>query len=151
MLPFIKNIRNAAIGFVRGMVERFFPPKEIAVTLDITGLAYPPQQVREDIATFIVQKVTVDEIRTLNKAYLIPEALHIQSPRDLTAKYMYDVQCLWEDVEGNIATTPWSVISDQRMTQDEIMEIATTFPPLYVPEGFEFHGEIDIIASWSKK
>lgn len=151
MFGIVKNIRGLAQSVVRGAVSIGMAIGETYETLKASGLGYLESQFTFDYEQYDIQADLTTQIADLDSGYIIPTGLHAETDRDLTCKFMYDLSCIWENEEGETEEQFWSVISEQRLSTDEILEDAEGFPAEYGPEAFPFHGPIKIIASWTRK
>lgn len=83
--------------------------------------------------------------------YMIPISLHLETDRLLPHAYVYEVSVTQYDAAGNIVEHPYYVGSDQRLSQDEILEIAdgeVENSPAEGAIGYEIGG---IVAAWVRQ
>lgn len=146
----IKGIRGLAQSFVRGAVAAGRKAAETFTTLVETGIGYARGEFDVDWQIYEQQKALVELANELDRSQLISGHLHGESKQNLTCKFKYDVKAVYEDVKGNVVTKHWSVINDERMTQNEIMDYASQFAEDYAPEEFPFHAQPELVGIWTR-
>lgn len=146
----ITGLRGLAQAFVRGAVAIGRGIEATYTALTDLGLGYVKSQFEMDWQTYDEQTGLVDYVKDLPRDQLIPGVAHGESTWQLTSKFKYDVKTVYEDVRGNTKTFNWSVISDMRLTQDEISEQADVFRKDYAPTDFPFSAQAEIVGLWHR-
>lgn len=107
-------------------------------------------EIREDYLAYQAGTAIQRLDEPLVKEYLIPWYVHGKAPVNLSANFKYDVQVTFENLEGETEDVPWSIISDERLSPEEVMRLAESFPADYEVEGFPFHGAMELVGVWRK-
>lgn len=142
------GIRGLAQSFVRGAVAIGRGVKATYEALTDLGLGYIEEQFKQDWGMYDQQKAFVDLAGEVPKDQLIPGVIHGETQQSLTARFKYDVRTVYEDVKGRLVTKHWSVISNTRMTQNEILDYADIFAEDYAPEGYPYHMTPELEGIW---
>lgn len=146
----ISGLRGLAQSFVRGAVAIGRAIETTYATLTDLGLGYVKEQFTYDWNLYDQQKAFVDLAGSIEKSQLIPGAIHGESTQSLTCRFKYDVSATYEDLEGNTLTKYWSVINNERLTQEEILARAERFAEEYPEEGMPFHAPAQLEGIWHR-
>lgn len=120
----ISGLRGLAQAFVRGAVAIGRGVESTYTALTTLGLDYAKERFEIDFESFDRQPFLVDEIKKRPSDQLISGALHQEVDIGIKANFKYDVESEWIDPTGKKKTITRSVVSDYRMSQDEIGEEA---------------------------
>lgn len=151
MIGIVKNIRGFAQSIIRGAVAVGMKAVETFETLKASGLGYIESQFRADFEAYDVQPFLMDEIYTLREDYIIPVGYHQETDIGITFPYKYDIQATYMDAKGITMDLTRSVVSNERMTLDEIMEEAAVWEEETPDEGWQPFTDWELIGSWKKK
>ncbi len=146
----IKGIRGLAQAFVRSAVSIGRKSVETYQMLTEAGLGYVEEQFKMDWSIYDEQKGRVSVAMELDRSQLIHGHLHGESPQNLTAKFKYDVKAVYEDIKGDTLTKHWSVINNERMTLNEVLDYAQMFAEDYAPEEFPMHAQPELTGIWTR-
>lgn len=144
----VGNIRGFAQSLIKGAVGIGLGAIETYDTLAKKGIKYARDLFALDYESYNVQPFLMEQISLLDKDQLIPGGYHAEAKRKYSTKFRYEVKCTYEDIWGNIDERYWTVVSDTRLTQNQITEGADAFPAEYAPSDFPVHGEIELTGSW---
>lgn len=144
------KLRGLAQGFVRSAVAIGRKAIETYQTLTEAGLGYVKSQFEVDWQTYDQQAAFVSLAMEMPKDQLVSGNLHGESIQNLTCKFKYDVKALYENLQGDTVTMHWSVINDERMTPNEILEYAQMFAVDSAAEGFPMHGPPELEGIWTR-
>lgn len=147
----ITGLRGLAQAFVRGAVAIGRSVTSTYESIVTAGFGYAQEQFEFDFFAYDQQKTFIDLADGLDKDHLIPGIIHGKSPQNLTCEFKYDVKGLYSNVWGDTITAHWSVISDQRMTQTEVMDAAQAFIVDSVPEDALFYHTSELEGIWTRK
>lgn len=146
----ISGLRGLAQSFVRGAVAIGRAIETTYATLTDLGLGYVKEQFTYDWNLYDQQKAFVDLAGELDKSQLIPGAIHGESTQNLTCRFKYDVKGVYKNLEGEETTLHWSVINNERLTQEQILAQGGIFAKGCQPKDFPFIEEVAIEGIWFK-
>lgn len=147
----LTGLRGLAQAFVRGAVAIGRRIKTTYTALATLGLRYAMPEFEFDWFMYDQQKAFISLATDLPRDQLIPGEFHGESNMALTCKFRYDVSAIYENIKGKTVKGYWSVISDVRLTQEEIEAKGQDFAEDYAPEGFPFHGPVQLEGIWTRK
>lgn len=150
MFGIVANIRGLVQGVVSGAVRAGISAAETFSGLVGAGVEYARSQFDIDFASYSKQSVVVDGIYDLPPDQLIPGSFHVSrsaatKQRD---KFAYTLQANFMDAKGKVTEVTRGVFGDQRLTFDEIMEEAESWPEDYDKEGLQRATEWEIVEAW---
>ena len=150
MFEFVENVRSFVQGIIRGGQEVGYTPEEIHLGLEGVGLVMPLAELEEDFAKYAAQRYSVLEAEEYNPASLLPRDYYVESTKNLAQEYFHEVQWEIEDAEGKRHTLFASVVGDERMTMDEVLEEGRIMSEKYLSVGEFVVSDVKLSGLWRK-
>lgn len=147
----LTGLRGLAQSFVRGAVAIGRGIESTYTALTTLGLGYVRERFDIDFQDFDRQPFLVGEIKKRPTDQLIRGVLHQERDIGVKANFKYDVASEWIDPTGKKKTITRSVVSDYRMSQDEIGDEAGAWgSDTGDPDTRQLTGW-DLTGSWARK
>ena len=152
LLEALGGLIERARGFLSGVLgqaareEIDFPT--VTEALEAGGLELDIPELADDFDLQERQAELSDRILEHPADRLIPGDMHLETDRLLPHKFAYEVEVTQILEDGTTKSAPFYVGSDQRLTPEEILDIADGEAEQYAEEGAVGYQLGGITASW---